>query len=685
MVAILLCGLACTIQIVMGLLLPGLFLTVMLRRFLLDDRAFRESEPSASRQWLEWISMGAIYLALQTLLLESLYRAGLSTIGWIVVVKVLMDLVCAALLLTNGRNELWQLIEFCRPWKWEPSTSLQVTVATLFGLASILFVPYGLDNSAVGWVTRKLDYFPSVLRGSQGAISYLGILFVPSIILKGLAPVPTLAACLKLPLSWLLALLTRRLAEVASEFIPITKSSIGWYGLIVQLVVLCTSIGKYGIFDTGKETVFAMLFLFVLATELIAARPQNEEWYWRVGIFLAASIGFGAMAVPYGFMLLSSYLIFSAGRINPFRFTYCSLFCAFPALLVSVHAMLHWTWMGSAVAIIAPMFIAAVLIPAGDRMAMKEAYVSRRGYQAILVVLIASLLAVSQLMPIEFHRGKFPLDGEAGLIQLIMHQNKFDFVGLIGMACFFLVSGVKQRNCGVLALLCFPFFVAIPALLMAKFSNEISFPVHPQNIWDWLKDIPRWISGIYLATFSIAFWHVVAQWLDRRQNHRKPLGAVTVNQVAFIFVLLLVFLNVRQINKRVSEVGWPIYTSIGGHTNDDLAQFVEWAYLAKSETRFLNYDSRPLIVDDASEVNDWLPALSMYGIRIVSVSEFFDRSIDKEETYWCVCSEEKLPSIMQRLKFEERFDSKVIRDINDERVFRLSLVSQIASGDSSIR
>jgi hypothetical protein len=380
--------------------------------------------------------------------------------------------------------------------------------------------------------------------------------------------------------------------------------------------------------------------------------------------------------------------LFSWGSVNIFRLAFWSLLLSFPGLLASIHGMLDWSIWKSAIVLLVPMMGAGVSIGFGKRFEQSDVNVSGPRFVGIISLFAVSILVAALLMPVQFHHGYFPFDGNAQFHKMLMFQNKFDFVGLIGIGLLLLGGQVYRKNSGVLTLLCFPVFATVPVLIMANIGNSTALPFHPQNVWDWGKDIPRWVSGPYLAFFGAIVWHWIMlfthQSFSRQATHGRPASWRHPKFIAVLFVLFLLFVDTRLILKRVQYKGMPHYTSIGGHQDSGLADFVEWAYLAKSRYQFLNYNSRPLIVSDDSQINEWLPELSMYGIHTVKASDFFDHQIDNEEKYWCVCAEDELPDLLAAIRFEKQYSPSVVQGLNNEQVFCL-LKMRIAKDAAIVR
>jgi len=654
-------------QVVIGLALPGSYLEFRIGRLVCpDDDNNKLTRPGLL---IQIFSIGSVYLACQLFVIYWLMRFGVESVVLIVGVKLLMDLMAAGIWDRSYWPVLSERLVAAWPAKWSMASQFQFVVALLFGAAATLLMPHGLDNSAVGWLAKFLGNSQLPLDVSQGAISYISLLTIPALVLKGIAPVPTLAAGLKIALSLLLAIIARRMVEAV---VAITKTGeavhVGWCSLALQLIVLSTAMGKYGVYDTGKETVFAMVFFFALAGELILCEAKSRLWYFRVGIVASAAIGFGAMAVPYCVILLATYVVYSWGSINPFRLAASCLLCTFPTLVVSIHAMLDLSWAVSSIVLLVPLIAFGSLMIWGQRFSRDDAFVSsRRGISFAMILFAASILAAAFMMPLKFHIGYFPLDGEATFLNLLMFFNKFDMVGFLGIACFLLSRKFQKGNAGIISLLCFPFFCAVPALVMANFYDALNVPLHPQNVWDWLKDIPRWISGMYLGVFCVIGW---LTFQNRRSFRFANVHWLQPSIVAAVFALLL-FIDARLIAKRVEHHGLPTYTAVGGHQDPELARFTEWAYFAKSEYRFLNYDNLPLIISDESVAQKWVRDLRMYGIRTVSVSEFHQTQVDEFDKYWCLCSEQELREILDDLGMAFRFRSVPVASVADEQVFKL--------------
>jgi hypothetical protein len=684
MFALILSIVVCTLQVVTGFLLPGMFFHWCLSNrngaSHLNPGDTKEQVCFTRAQYMfQCLGFGSIYLTLQLLFQCAFLHMG-TPVWAVVAVTLVIHLACSGLWWPNYRKFFVERWVWLSPAAWQTSSRVQLAIAILFGSAAVLLMPHGLDNSALAWVTVSLNDLQP-FQHTQGATSYIGLVFIPSLLLKGIAPVPTIAAGLKILLSILLAAASRRLVEAIATMTHMPNKNRGWFAVILQLFALTTFFGIYGVYETGKETAFAILFLFVLAAELMAVRSFDDQLNWSAALPMAAAIGFGAMAIPYAFILTATFLCFSLGSMNLFRFSFCCVALSSPALIVSFHAMAEWSWIKSITIIVVPLFCFGL----GDLFLrrMPPMRVVRLPGWIPYLLFGASLAAVAILLPIRFHLGLFPLDGKVGLIQLIANKNQFIMPGIAGILLFMFLPGIR-RSAGSMAVLVFPFLALIPALVMAHWYSELRIPIHPQNVWDWAKDIPNWVSGIYFGVFGVFVLNTLfnlsgfsneagtISWLPSiaKWNFLKHPQRLAVCLV----VIYLVTMNTNMILETTKAKGLPTYTSVGGHYDQQLAEFVEWAYLLQANNQHDKFVRKPILVAEDSTLIRHAGSLRLYGIRTITESETATRGIPTRNKYWCVATADRCDELLDSLGFTSRFSVTRELNLSDEVICRLDKI-----------
>ncbi len=683
--ALLLSSLCCAYQAVAGWLLPGMFI----HWYVLHRIGGRKSghvpvtpviHESRSQYLFQCLGIGSIFLSCQFLVQYLLFWLDSSTAA-VAIVTVVAHGFFSGLWWGDYRRAFVERSAWWSPGNWDVAGRIQCVAALLFGFLAVLYFPHGLDNTAIGWVTHSVNKLQP-LQDSQGAPSYIGLLFLPGFLMDGMAPVPTIAAGFKILLSLLLAAASRRLVEVVMACTSISERHRGWYALMLQLMVWATFFGKYGVFETGKETPFAILLLFVFAAELIAAEGAPAEgasrrWYWLAALPLASAVGFGAMAVPYGFILTATFLLFSVGRIRPFRFGFCCLALSWLPLVFSFHAMADWSWSRSLALLTLPLLLFGFADRVFGRIVAERVPILPNWIPWL--VLTISLAVIAFLLPIKFHRGYFPLDGTTGLIQLVFHQNKFVLPGLFGMMVV-MASPRMRGNAGMLTLMAFPSLALVPALVIARWYTELEIPIHPQNVWDWAKDIPNWVSGIYFGLFAVLAFGFLGQ---RSKGMRYPLRYPVP---ATIGLLLLVVMGVtaKQYVKLVKARGFPTYTAIGGHHDRLLAEFLEWAYLYKTGFPIDRLAGNPVLLANESKLNHHAHSLWLFGVDTISENETSRRGPLHRNTYWCVSPENQLVRFLDGLDIATRFRAQRENQVDAEFVYRIEKIRQTRERFSAI-
>ncbi|MEM6691660.1 MAG: hypothetical protein AAF664_19680 [Planctomycetota bacterium] len=645
-------GLICAAQLLFGMIFPGMFL----HRICFSETLGNQTR---SRYLFQCLGFGSIYLGWQLLTLHALGQFGIQWVPNLLICKLLLDALFSGLLFPQSRAALLKQIGWLSPTKWDIAGRLQAGFGFVFGASGCLLAPHSLDNAAIVWLARSLDSPSQALNNCYGAISYIGFLRMPCVTLDGILPIPTIAVAIKILASLLLALTCRRMVEALASLRGLRSENIGWYALILQMTVTGTMLGKYGIFETGKETALAMMFLFALAAELITAKEEDSQWYWVASLSMASAIGFGAMAVPYAWILVGVFAVFAINRIRLFRLFYCCLTTSSIALVVSFLAMTSLGWFGSSVVVLVPLLATYCLDKWIGDLVLTRFTIPK---SLPLAAFALATLSVVFLMPVNFHYGYAPLDGESHILDVFLSQNNFAASGFIGLAlCLLLYRG--HENAGVMAWMCFPIVTLIPALLMANFCTAENLPFSPQHVWDWAKDIPNWVSGMYLGSFGVLTLDAATRYLPafgrvqlERFGSRLTKNQDAVRAMSHWFLLgsvaLLTVISTRQIRQSYRTHGGPTYTQVGGHRNNEIAKLVEWLYLFKAEGGLGETGSSEVLLSDS--LSPYVHEIGMYGIITGNVETYVDGAHSPEKETWLISSTDDMSAWTDQLQSSER-------------------------------
>ena len=668
MFAVCFCALLTTIHLVIGILIPGLFLEMRLSRV-------QKLATDVSAVLVRIIALGSLYLLLQFISLQ------LADIFWhiprfeMVIAKYAMDLAILLGMMVRFRAESWAIVVRIFSGLRSPSILSLVVGSITLGCFAMVICPYSLDSSPIAWTSKYLDIPGLSVLVSKGSPTYIAMLYFPSQLLASWYPVPTIAASLK-PALCLLTVLA--IVRVVNR-LPLKNRE--WLYGIFFLTLAASFFGIYGLQQTGKHSVFGATFLIIFLADLLLPPESESESFCvtQAGLSLSATMGLGVIAVPYALVISTLFLLLSANRIKCFRVALSLVLWASVPFVLNLSPMVHIPlWQSVSLTVVVACFCWCLSKTQGLKWFATMS--SRPWFQFIPVfIILISWVGLSFALPVKFADGRPPLDGETSFFELLFKYDRVipEHVVLSGLIGVLICCTTPRfsRIPGLMAYAIFPFVTLLAAMIVAHFPPS-SIPLHPQHFWDLVKDVPNWCYGFYFGLFSVIFVDLLVEYVRDRQAKRavsQDSGLKVRDAGKMIMIASLIIAASIVSNKWTKGPNWwgrsVHYTSVGGH-RDPL-----FAVLAETLVRHQQRDARSEVngnklrltyISQTSPVNECYPRFYMYGIRIRQ-----DLDLSSEEQWSNVLKNLPARIVAKRDDFATLLESGRLR-VSVEEVERLS-------------
>lgn len=422
---------------------------------------------------------------------------------------------------------------------------------------------------ADGSTVTKLWHFFFGGIDVPGQSGFAGLLFVPSLLRVDM-PVVTVAAANKV-LLFVLAAFVSLYAVRQFRIKPVLLGA-----TLVFANMALSKFGLYGLFETGKDSIFALLMaLASMAASLNAADEQNEP-----GLYMSSAILLGAISVPYLMMFWALYFLFSGGAI--LKRSYRLAAWAIGALMISVVGMqASFARHG-----LVPALALGVFILWG--MKIFERWTRGRSFkintQTGIVLGFIPLLCffgIWLVMPIVgrivigFENGipitesYAPLDGKMSaayfLLGMYPMNNRWLAVAIVLLSSISPILSPRLRTPFLLAFFSFLPVTTLFALLNVKFN--ISLLSH-FNLWDITRDAVQWCLGVFGVLLTIL-------GLQARSDRFRSIPALPVLVATVIFVIGT-SLNYQEHLQLLR--GKPMVTRSGGFDNPVSAAAMDFTW-----------------------------------------------------------------------------------------------------------
>ena len=388
------------------------------------------------------------------------------------------------------------------------------------GLFAVFRFPSSLDSVQVLQVQNYLLGRAGGQLMTEGAISrvssflfgglevptqsgFAGLMLIPSLLQTDM-PVATVAAGGKVLLLTLAALVSLYAArQFKIKFVLLGAA------LILSNMIF-SKFGLYGLFATGKDSIFAMIMALASLSAVIDADDDANE----PGLYLSAAILLGAIAVPYLMVFWALYFVLSGGKvlrqagrlaawgIYPLILGVIGVRAAFaepgaihlgllPALVIGV--LLVWLvnlaalrWKGYAIEFSRWAWIALALLPS----------LCLLGIWIAMPVTGKIIMGYDETGPIT--QAFAPLDGKMSawdfLLSMYPTNNPWISVGAVILSGVAPLLSARFRTPFYLAL-----FTFVPAAtLFAVLNVKFNIPLLPHfNLWDITRDAVQWCLGVF--------------------------------------------------------------------------------------------------------------------------------------------------------------------------------------------
>jgi hypothetical protein len=559
---------AATLSSIFLVILPGLLiLSLAYKKKLLEQQDFSGNFLLASALGLFY--SGLKFLIIYKLNLYSNPYAGFST-------TLLLDtlLVLTVSLVYKPKKELLTLLNSFK----QISFLFFVVLGVYMGVWVVFHHPHVFDSGQLMWTQNFLwsqagslssplvvydsysdpNHLESMV-GFTGLIAPLG-----SLLMK--YPLVTVAAGFKV---FLLLI-----SLIAAYFIvqKFNHTNRIFYTFFLFSMMLISQFGLYGIIETGKDSIYGVLFctLFFVTLAQTDEKPRGFE----LGVFFLAASIMGVISVPYMLLALILWVVFSA--------THSQLRTSlFPIILINIitlpfviSAMLHKSYL---IILFLYLLLIVIIYFVIKSKSVGKYFDSARVYLLPVqnIVPLLFIVAAASLLPANLDlivwanpdgslitENRPPLDGATSFITLFSHgsfANKLSvalaFYGFVFMA---VSKNIPKSMFPVAAA---PF--AVIALGLIHVHLHLSM-LTDFNLWDLIKDVPQWLGGSF---FSVVALLVTINPFSSNDGQGKGLIKIKLFTVAIISSLMF-FSAFKCINSIENK---PVYYSkIGGSSDKDL-------------------------------------------------------------------------------------------------------------------
>lgn len=399
-------------------------------------------------------------------------------------------------------------------------TLVMLVVGAGIGLFAALRFPSSLDSVQVLQVQNYLLGRTGGQMIAEGAMSRLasflfgglevptqsgfaGLMLIPSL-LQTHMPVATVAAGNKVLLLVLAALVSLYVArQFRIKFILIGAA-------LIFANMLFSKFGLYGLFSTGKDSIFSM----VMALASLSAVMDAEDDANEPGLYLSAAILLGAIAVPYLVVFWALYFLLSGGGLLR-QAGKLAAWTLYPLVLGVIGVRAAFAEPGAIhIGLLPALVIGTLLVWIVTLFATRwRGYAIRfspRTWTALAFLPSLCLLGIWIAMPVTgriimgydaagpITEAFAPLDGKMSawnfLVSMYPVNNQWISIAAVLLSGLAPLLSVKFRTPFYLAL-----FTFVPAAtLFAVLNVKFDVPLLPHfNLWDITRDAVQWCLGVF--------------------------------------------------------------------------------------------------------------------------------------------------------------------------------------------
>lgn len=449
---------------------------------------------------------------------------------------------------------------------WRELVHLPVVVAAvvLFAAGAWAFwqYPHVYDSGQLLWTQFIVD---GSRISSQIApmFGFSGLIALPAALAPDL-PIATLASGYK-PFLLMLSGLTCWHAAESLDLRPRGLATI-----VAILLMVLTVFGFGGLFVTGKDSIFGLLF--ATAFLMTIARSDSTERGIELGLYLTAAATLGIIAIPFLMVAYGLWLLL-AGR-EAWR-TVTPVYLVGLPLLPLVLA----GFSGKPALVMFGAYLVAGLAVLAVRWALHREILPPRlnpllaaGIPVLCFAAAALLMPVNVLAPVYlnpdgtmFMRSTFPTDGKTTLIDMMLgygHQALTVGLGTVVMLTVG-ASGFGRERPGIVAVAAAPFIVICFVILQYRAGLGL---LNPTFVWDLVKDVPQWLGGSLIAIFAVLGGVLLGGWVPNRFAKTATLCSLALMVTAYA---------VPQANLDLRP---NTFSAVTGSTTPDVAVVAEHAW-----------------------------------------------------------------------------------------------------------
>lgn len=406
-----------------------------------------------------------------------------------------------------------------------PGNLAGIGLALITGAYSIVQFPYSSDNSALYWLAETITDPDLRLSAGEHAPAYFAWIYWPAWLRWPDVAPSTAGACSKMLLHVVTFFALKRICGLSR------LTARPWIPPLLFLGVFFSFFGDYGLINSGKETVFGLVFLFAAMATL--GRGREGEFVdgasaREFAALMALAIGFAATAIPYGMAFMAVFLIVARPANGVARLLLMTGWAVAVPFAFTLGTMLRQPfWIAALLygVLLGVLFLVRSRVDAVARFWHRWAGDRGRYFDGAFVGALA--VGAACLLPFEYRLcPRTPLDGETSFFDLFF-ISKYNsvmppYMGFLAFGGFVAVmfSGASPGRAVLLSMIGMLFAVLAPVLILARIES-FQLPFHPQKLWDLVKNVPNWCWGIWANYFALYFMAFVVDTLGRWPRLRQ--------------------------------------------------------------------------------------------------------------------------------------------------------------------
>jgi len=445
-----------------------------------------------------------------------------------------------------------------------------IVITLLLSLYAVIAHPYVFDSGQLQAVIQYANTYNEFAGMERGMIGYSSLILLPGTLFHQY-PLPFIASALKLPLG--IILLSGSML-FARQFRTLNYQ----YSLMLLLIVLAGStLGLYGVVTLGKDSIIGIAFMWLFFSLWLTNEDRRDENQTDMGFVLLAAAVTGIITIPYVFLFF--VLVALQNVTAPRLWSFASRFLIIGAIPLA--------WVLQGVVKINPYYMVVVLLSAGGLVRAGVVWLRRSGSVlgvnevGLAFIPLVSLIALVYLFPLStnhidpafntvWRSLQPPLDNKTSFLPGLLFSrhtegvmSQYLFVaGWLGVVVWSFIS----RSAAVISIASMPFLALLFAALHVEFDWHI---IRYRLLWDLYKDIPQWLSGLYVGVGMLAVVSLLLKYAK-------------TNVVYWAVSLMVVFLVLspfdRELKHPLKDYLYPMATfnDVAGHRDKLMAEVLSF-------------------------------------------------------------------------------------------------------------